>query len=261
MTAASVASARAFVTRAEIPQARLMRGGTAASAPPISDLAFDTARNQAAVVGSGIISFVQGVTAERRDAIVHSSLFAQMVAKQRVADEKKIMAWYDAYFDALTNIGWVVQEKTFQQFHESSENFQAHQAILAVATTLLGAAPTALALIKTTLESLQSMDTNSPWITIFDRESQHARTARFQISLADTAADGQFFVTLMAFTLEATSGITQVLFFKTKTSDATLKHSSGKVTIDTAVLDGISAEIKAKLVGIAHDYIKTLPDF
>jgi hypothetical protein len=65
----------------------------------------------------------------------------------------------------------------------------------------------------------------------------------------------------MAFVLTADSTITQVLFFKGKKNKATFKHSSGKVTIDTAVLDGVSGALKQKLTNIAQDFIKTLPDF
>lgn len=85
--------------------------------------------------------------------------------------------------------------------------------------------------------------------------------ARFQISLSEEAVDGQFFVTLMAFALEARSNITQVLFFKAKANDVTLKHSSGRVTISTAVLEGVGDQLKEKLVSVAHDFVKTLPDF
>ena len=224
------------------------------------DQVFDTAKNQAAVVGSEVVSFVSGVTVERRDAIVNSSLLAQLVAKQKVSDPDRIYDWYDAYFNVLTNIGWVVQDKSFAVYHESSQNFDAHKAILAVATTLLGAAPTALALVSSALKALESMDQSSPWITIFSRESQNARTARFQISLAEQDASGQFFVSLMAFGLEAKSSITQVLFFKAKANEATLRHYAGRVTINTNVLDGIGEAIKAKLSGHAVDYIKALPD-
>jgi len=129
-----------------------------------------------------------------------------------------------------------------------------------VATALLGAAPTALALVKTTIEALESMDASSPWITIFDRESQKARTARFQISLAEQDPAGQFLVTLMAFGLEAKSTITQVLFFKAKANEVTLRHYSGSVTINTDVLDGVRESIQTKLSGLASDYIKALPD-
>ena len=169
--------------------------------------------------------------------------------------------WYDTYFDVLTNIGWVVQDRDFAEYHEDSTNFDAHKAIVAVATMLLGAAPAALALVKTTLDALQSMDAESPWITLFDSESRAARTAHFQISLAEQDANGQFFVTLMAFGLEATSRITQVLFFRSRASEATLRHYSGKVTINTQVLDSVQSDIAAKLAGHAADFVRKLPDF
>ena len=214
MASISVASARRFVETAELPPVyrRLDVG-------PAVDLVLDTAKNQAAVVGSDVVSFVSGVTAERRAAIIDSSLLAQLVAKQKVGDPSRIYDWYDAYFDVLTNIGWVVQDRSFAEYHEQHANFDAHQAILVVATALMGAAPTALALVKTTLDALQSMDASSPWITIFNREGQTARTARFQISLAEQDPNGQFFVTLMAFGLEAKSTITQVLFFRSRASE------------------------------------------
>jgi len=127
-----------------------------------------------------------------------------------------------------------------------------------VATTLLGAAPTALAIVKSALDALQSMDADNPWITVFNRESQTASTARFQIGLAEQDDDGQFFVNLMAFGLEARTSMTQVLFFRAKRQDATLRHYSGRVTINTAVLDGIGQELATKLANHARNYIGLL---
>src|SRR5262245_27665318 len=107
MSAITVASAREFVARAEVvPAARTRDAEPAAVA-----LAFDTAKNQAAVVGSDILSFVQGVTPERREAILNSSMLAQLVAKKKITDSTKLFAWYDSYFDTLSNIGWVIQDK------------------------------------------------------------------------------------------------------------------------------------------------------
>jgi hypothetical protein len=35
------------------------------------------------------------------------------------------------------------------------------------------------------------MNEDSPFLTLFVRESRHARTARFQVGLPEQAADGQ----------------------------------------------------------------------
>jgi hypothetical protein len=224
------------------------------------ELALDTAKTQAAIVGSEIVSFVSGVTAERREAIINSSLLAQLAAKKKVPDLTRIYDWYDAYFEVLTNVGWVVQDKGFAEYKESGTNFETHTAILAVASVVLGNAPTALAIVTSTLNALQSMDESRPWITIFNRESQKARTARFQISVAEQDPEGQFFVNLLAFGLEASSDVTQVLFFKVRKEKAKLRHYSGRVTINGTVLDGVSDAIKTKLVGHANEYVSQLPD-
>ncbi|HKH83467.1 MAG TPA: hypothetical protein VKA25_07270 [Gemmatimonadales bacterium] len=257
MTSLTVRDARQFVQEAELPPAPpALRASRDPSLAPV----FDGTKNQAAVVGSDVVSFVTGVTPERREAIVNSSLLAQLVAKHKIPDATRIKEWYDEYFDVLANIGWVIQHRDSAMYRESSKNLETHKAILAVATTVLGAAPTALALVKTTLDALRSMDKDSPWITIFNKESQHARTARFQVSLAHEDSAGQFMVTLMAFGLEAKSTITQVLFFRVKKNDAVLRHYSGEVTINTGVLDSVREPLKAKLAAHASQFIAKLPD-
>jgi hypothetical protein len=253
-------SAREFISRAALPQARVSRDG-AAEALTLAEMGFDTAKNQAAVVGSEIVSFVTGVTAERREAIVNSSLLAQLVAKKAVPDATDIDAWYRVYFDTLLQLGWVMQDFEFKKYVEQSQSFDAHKAILEVAALFMGpAAPTALAVLKTTLEALQSMDADNPWITLFDRESRSATVARFQIAIAEQVAGGQFIVRTMAFALSASSTITQVLFFKARQSGTELRYHSGKVTINSGVLDSVGADLKAKLAAHAHNFIRTLPD-
>jgi hypothetical protein len=250
-----VARARRYVSDAPIPAAR--RG--AADEPPVK-LALDSTKDQAAVVGSDVISFVTGVTAERREAIINSSMLAQLVAMNKVPDRDKIEDWYKAYFDVLLNIGWVVQNRDFAEYKERTKNFETHKAILAVASVVFGAAPAALALVTTTLEALHKMNEDSPWITLFNRHSQTAQAARFQITLVEQKEEGQFSVSLMAFTLKAQQVVTQVLFFRALASDVTLRHASGQVTINTTVLDGIRAGLKEKITNHANDYLKQLPD-
>jgi len=262
MTSQSVSQARAFVDIVELPPAPPIDFNVAKAAQPAQP-ALDVAKEQAAVVGGGVIAFVKGVTAEQRADIVNASLLAQLAAKKRVPSATTlagVTAWYDSYFDVLANIGFAIQDKGFAEYHEQSDSFQAHKAILDVAALLLGGAPTALALVKTTLEALQTMDASSPWITLFDRESQTANTARFQIGLVEQDAANGLLLTLIAFGLEARLDVTQVLFFKFRKNDVRLQHHSGKVTINAGLLAALRMDIADKLVAYAHDYVKRLPD-
>ncbi len=61
-------------------------------------------------------------------------------------------------------------------------------------------------------------------------------------------------------TIMITGRTSQVLFFKFKSSETSLKHYSGKVTINTHVLANVRDLIKTKIAAHAMDYIKALPD-
>jgi hypothetical protein len=222
---------------------------------------FEKDKAQALVVGSDVISFVKGVTEEQRRDITNSALLAQLVANQQVPDATDIFAWYDAYFSTLINVGWLLQTNQFSRHVEQSDTFEAHKAILEIATSLLGPGAAALQLVKATLDALSNLDQDSPWITLFHRESQHANAARFQITLADQNPEGQFLITLLAFGLTASSELTQVLFFKFKSNEVELRHASGTVTISEDVISAIRNSISEKLQNYAQKFIRQLPDF
>ena len=261
MTATAKMDARSFVRAARLPASPPPPTGRKRGARVLTTPAeaLEAGKQQAAVVGSDIVAFVSGVTTEHREAIVNSALLAQLVATQNVSDRTRIYDWYTQYFGVLENIGWTTQQASFAEYTEKAEGLEAHQAILQVATALLGPAASALALVTTTINALKSMDKDSPWITIFSRETQHAKTAHFQVTLVDQDPNGQFAVSLMAFGLEAQSKVTQVLFFKVRKSQATLKHYAGKVTINDKVLDQIRGDLENKLVMHTKSYIATLP--
>src|SRR5262249_21926658 len=146
-------------------------------------------RDQAMVVGSDIVSFVAGLAPELRESIMNCSLLAQLAANRKAPGPDNIRAWYEAYFDALTRLGWAVQERGFSEHHEAGDDFEAHQAILSVAKVVLGPALAALAVVESTLSAMQSMS-EGPWMRIFKRESQAANAARFQLTVAEPRSDG-----------------------------------------------------------------------
>ena len=96
----------------------------------------------------------------------------------------------------------------------------------------LGPSATALAIITSTIGALKAMSPDSPWITIFSRESQKARMARFQIGFVEKDLNADVFVSMLACLIEAQNTVTQVLVFKCKESQASFKTNSAKVSIN-----------------------------
>ncbi|MGO4307819.1 MULTISPECIES: hypothetical protein [unclassified Cupriavidus] len=258
MPTASIESARTFLLDVKLPPV------DPDTSPMLLDAeapAFEADKDQAVVVGSGVLTFAKGVPPERRSAVANSLLLAQLVARRVVGDPSNVDAWYKEYVSVLANIGWLVETSTATKYVEGTQNFETHKAIMSVAALLLGpGAPGALALVNTTLDALASMDDTKPWITIFSRETRAANVSSFQVALAEQSPDGHFVVSMMAFALKAGSAVTQVLFFKAKKNDVELTHYDSKAEINLAVLDALEPELSNRVAQHSKSFISQLPD-
>jgi hypothetical protein len=257
MTMQSIQHAAAFVDGLELPpkpKPRSNRSGAQKSAPEVST----DSKQQAMVVGADIISFVAGTDPKLRSAIMNSSLLAQLAANRKVPLRDDVRSWYEAYFDILGQLGWIIQDRGFSEHGKTGDDFEANQAILSVATALLGASSTALMVVESTLESMKEMS-KGPWMTIFQQESQTAKAARFQVTVAEPASHDGVVISLMAFELNTKINLTQVLFFKFRSVDVKLRHSSGRVAIDKNLLIDIAPRIAKRVADYVQSYVENIP--
>jgi hypothetical protein len=257
MREGAILEARRFVEAADLPDwlpATLSAVGSV-------EFDFDGARQNAAVVGSDVIAFAKCITPEQRSDVVNATLLAQLVAKKAFPDPRtlpEVLSWYDRYFDTLSRVGFVTQDMGFSEYAAKGDTFETHQAIIEIATTLLAGSPAAVVIVKKTLEALQKMAADSPWITLFHRESQSANTARVQMSLVDADENAPFLVSTIAFGLEAESRVAQVLFFRFHKNRVKLRHHTGKATISAEVLAGVRDQVRAKVVDFSKTFVAGL---
>jgi hypothetical protein len=221
---------------------------------------FDQAKNQAQVVGSGVFSFAQGVDTDVREAISDSALLAQLVANKRAVFEEAPLDWFRRYSDVLQNVGWTLQGGSWSDYSADGTAVEVNEKIIEVMTVALGPSPAALAIITSTVNALKAMQPDSSWLTIFRRESQKGKLARFQIGLVEKDAASDVFVSLLACLIEAQNSITQVLFFKWKQADASFRANGAKVSIDRAALGALGPTIRTKIRAYQADYLSNIRD-
>ena len=235
------------------------RGIIAMAAATEASEVFDKAKTQAQVVGSGVLSFAQGVDAAMREAISDSALLAQLVASKRYDFEKQPLDWFKAYGEVLENVGWILQDKGWTDYPVSGTGVEVNQEIIGVMTAILGPSAAALTIITATVNALKAMSPGSSWFTIFNRETKKAAIGRFQIGLVEEK-DGGVFVTLLACLVEAESEITQVLFFKFTSSSAKFSASNASVSINKAALTDLGPLIRTKVRAYQADYLGSIKD-
>jgi hypothetical protein len=221
---------------------------------------FDTAKQQAQVVGSGLFSFAKGVTAETRDAISDSALLAQLVANKRFSFDNAPKEWYGAYQEVLQNVGWASQVRGWADYTAEGAAVEVNEKIIEVLTVAMGPPASALTIIKAAVDMLQNMSPETSWFTIFNRESAKANIARFQIGLVETGEEDDVFVTLLACLIQARSSVTQVLVFKFRNAKANFEANSGKVSINRDALKDLGPVIRNKVRAYQTDYVSSIKE-
>ncbi len=215
---------------------------------------------EAVVVGAQVAEFSPQVTAEQKALVADCLLLAQLAANKANAASPDLMAWYRSYVQVLQGIGWNVQSMDMEEKQVSDMDGGVHQAILPVLTAMLGPAAAGVSMVVSVLRGLQEMDKDNPWITVFNRASQHASGAKLQFGFVDVNPQdpSAISVKLLALALDAKRTITQVLFFKVSKHEAKLKKAEGQLGVTAARLESISAAVAGKVQPFLVDNISKI---
>jgi hypothetical protein len=220
--------------------------------PPSFESAPDfTDSRQAVAVGSQLTEFTAAVSTDARSAISNSLLLAQLAANKAASQAADVFTWYGKYCEVLQGVGWQSQDLDFQNQATTGQNLDVHKAIIPVIALALGPAAAAASIVLAVLNGLKDMNASSPWITLFNRQSQHASGAKFQVTYVDSDANAQPQLTLLCFAVTAQQTLTQVLFFKFQNQNVEFKQSTGKLGV---TLDRLNSD-RAAIAGRVDSYI------
>lgn len=233
---------------AEVPLFEVVRSGEESPEPPPDAPALSDGKAQASVVESNIVTFPASTPLGVRNAVANWTLMAQMVASKAVTDRNAARAWMSAYIDALMKSGWVLREEAGNETEEALFGSTMHEKILTLLVVALGPAPAALALVTAALHSLQSMNKNSPWITLFDRRGKSAHSVGFQIANCETDDSGTAALHGTEFVVEAHQSLTQVLFFRFTSHEARLYQRSRTLTLSAQLVEKMAQKVEDRVL-------------
>jgi hypothetical protein len=230
---------------------------TSEGAAPVNTIDIDNLPN-GVVTGSNLIQFPADCSPELKSSVALSLLAAQRVA----ANDPVVLSpsqWLERHNTVLQNLNWRNEGGGVAKSSFKSIDVAVHQAIIPFLTAAFGGALGAGALILTALNQLREMDENSPWITLFDRQSRRFEVTEYQFSVVEVKGD-TVHLRVAAARLDASFGRTQVLFFKLKNQDAAFEQANQSFSAEAALLTEMNAELKVKLMMLTKSFIRSLPD-
>lgn len=210
------------------------------------------------VTGSNLIQFPTGASPE-----VKSAVSLSLLAAQRVATNDPVVAspdqWFERHNTVLKNLNWIDEGGGSVKATFKDLNVAVHEAIIPFLTAAFGGVVGAGALIITALNQLKEVDKGAPWITLFDRSSRRFNVTEYQFSVVEVVGD-KVFLKMAAARLDASFGVTQVLFFKVSKEKATFDQISKTYSSQTALLNDMNADLQVKLSKLTKTFIQSLPD-
>ena len=246
-----------FVNNVRLTEARVLENDAGEPLNLVPPEFFEP-KDQTVTVGSQLAGFAAGIDAELRQNISNAFLLAQLAANRRIEDTGgSPKDWYKMYISVLTNIGWTLEGNASAERDITGTTLQVHEQIIPVITAALGPAASAASTIISILNGLKEMNKDTPWITLFHRESQRVRANQFQVSYA-TKEGMKPRITLLGFEFEAEKSVTQVLFFTFGSSEAKLKNFEVKLSLDEDVFAIVKDQIKAKIANYITGYVSDI---
>ncbi|WP_298333083.1 hypothetical protein [Asticcacaulis sp.] len=165
--------------------------------------------------------------------------------------------WFAEYKSNLMRLGFGVSPSAFVTSRFKKKNVAVHKAIIPFLTIALGGAgvgPVILELLK----SLNSMDENQPWITLFNKESRKfdIREMSFGAVASDIVETRIRHVTAR---LQVSDKALNILFFKITSASAEFESATTLFSINNNLLAVLEKPLRDRLEQSALDFIRIAP--
>jgi len=189
-------------------------------------------------------SFVAGVSKRRQEDVLNSTLLAQRVATKAFPGDEEVVNWYKKYFEVLTNIGWVIENKDFASFKSKSNRFEIENAIFEILSAALTG--NQLAVLKTTIKAFKSLGDSDKRFLAFEKNTHSLKKGSFQLGIA-TDENDTISISASAFIIKTNKTITKILFFNLDRGSTELSYNISKATLNDDVYGQARDLIKEKL--------------
>ena len=204
-----------------------------------------------------LLSFVTGITHQRREDVLDSTLLAQLAATAACDRYKEADKWYKKYIEVLeTACSWVVQEFKFSRYELSGDSFTVQDVVLKIIAAI--ASGNEKKAVEETLAALKALSDKDGRLVLFDQSGQKDGNGNFQISACAESREGVA-MKIGAFHFNSEEQTTRFLWFRYATSRSQIFTASEAMTLNEREYALHRDKIRAKLGKKIDEYIDDLP--
>ena len=111
-----------YIAACELAECPPSLGAFAAPATPgllkAGDVTDAQSGNEGAVVAGSVLAFPNGMSAQSKQDVMNSFLFATLVANKAFSSETQGDQWYDKFNEVLSNVGWLSTHWNYPRYRD-----------------------------------------------------------------------------------------------------------------------------------------------
>jgi hypothetical protein len=205
------------------------------------------------VSGTTLIDFSAATSPAVRSSVSLAMLFASRVATKAMTKDDDEDDWLAAYTSNLGELGFAVAGSAVVKSEFKKKGLKVHQAIIPFLTVAFGGGAVG-PIILAGLKNLQDMQKDSPWITLFDRETRrfNARELHFAaVSSSETDTLIRYAIARLSVEVADTS----IFFVKLSKVKASFESSTTTMNANNGLLSVIEPQLRTALAGHSSSFI------
>lgn len=195
--------------------------------------------SSAAVVESSLLAFGAGMTAQNRQDVKNSYLFASLVANKRHGQLTLGEAWFDYFLEAMTDCGWAVAQRTHEKASDTAQSLKlsnlAVKAVEVAASSLLKGGPLVDALGLFAEKAIAGLNKDAEALSLFKRSLYRQSNVMVGVASCIETKDGEVVMALGAIQRSVRKEDLDTLLFDWDSDTSATYRSTAALSFNTQI--------------------------
>ena len=231
-----------YIAACELAECPSSFGAYAAAANPgllkARDVTDAKPGNEAAVVAGSLLAFAAGMSAQSKQDVINSFLFATLVANKAFSAQTQGDQWYDKFNEVLSKLGWLSTQWNYARYRATHQRFTMDELGLEILGSAIAAAalpgPASLLMLKVAGDAIAALKAKKEPLRLFENQTKSHRGGSFRIASCIESEDSIVSLAMAAVSFQADSDVTNVLFWEWQDTSVQTWKGEDSLLLNTA---------------------------
>lgn len=211
----------------------------------------------ALVAGSGVLSFLNGLTKQQKQDVLDSVMLAQLGANAKYPDQSTQRdEWFEHYSLILSKCGWTTTGESLRRVTNLQQEFTMDQVALEIIATVVGA--NGKPIVDMMLAVFAALKETPPALGLFEQQANNESSGNFQILPCIATDDGEVIMIKSCVQFNSTEKVKKILFWTWKENTVELYAAANSTTLNQRLYSQIREQVQKTLAGHASRFIEDI---